>query len=367
MQWSYQQSEAIEAVGRWLKRKDKQVFRLFGYAGTGKSTLAKSLAESVRGRVVYAAFTGKAALVMRRKGCDEASTLHSLIYTHKTDDHGLVEYILNPASMAATAALIIIDEVSMVGDQLGCDLLSFNRPVLVLGDPAQLPPVEKGKEAGGFFTRDEPDVMLTEIHRQAENNPIIAMATAVREGREIEIGGYGDCRVITRKEISRDDILSAGQVLVGLNRTRVGFNARIRQLRGFKSDLPEAGDKLVCLKNNHPKGLLNGGLWKVHSVLEQTMDELRMLVDSEDFDGTERKEVLVPKKFFIGGEKELDWRYLRTVDQMTYGYALTVHKSQGSQWDDVVVFDESQSFREDARRHLYTAITRAAEKVTIVK
>jgi exodeoxyribonuclease-5 len=367
MQWSTQQSQAIDLVARWLKKKEPQVCRLFGYAGTGKSTLARYLAEGVSGLVVYGAFTGKAALVMRSKGCPEASTIHSLIYTSTTDQRGHVTYQINPAGPAACASLIIIDEVSMVSDALGQDLLSLGRPVLVLGDPAQLPPVDRGKEAGGFFTRGEPDVMLTEIHRQARDNPIIAMATDVREGRELEYGDFGAARVITSKQLKQQDVLDADQVLVGRNKTRVGYNARMRELMGFKGDLPAAADKLVCLKNNHPKGLLNGGLWKVHSVVGTTSKEVRMLVDSEEFDGVARKEVTVPKEFFSGGEQDLDWQYLRRVDQMTYGYALTVHKSQGSQWTNVLLFDESSAFREDQARHLYTAITRASERLTVVR
>ena len=79
------QDAALKAVAAWLKarpgsRGTPQVFRLFGYAGTGKTTLARHLAEGVDGRVVFGAFTGKAALVMRRKGCADASTIHSMIY-----------------------------------------------------------------------------------------------------------------------------------------------------------------------------------------------------------------------------------------------------------------------------------------------
>src|SRR5882757_5485782 len=83
--FSPEQDAALKAVAAWLKAKPGRgntppVFRLFGYAGSGKSTLAKHLAEGVEGKVLFAAFTGKAALVMRRKGCEGASTIHSLIY-----------------------------------------------------------------------------------------------------------------------------------------------------------------------------------------------------------------------------------------------------------------------------------------------
>ena len=140
--WSPQQDEALRAVSEWLKDKSgPQVFRLFGWAGTGKSTLAVHLAQGVRS-VKYAAFTGKAALVMRKKGCKGASTIHSLIYSLVSEKEGEPKFALDPESDAATADLIVIDEVSMVDESLGRDLLSFGTKVLVLGDPFQLPPVQ---------------------------------------------------------------------------------------------------------------------------------------------------------------------------------------------------------------------------------
>ena len=72
----------------------------------------------------------------------------------------------------------MIDECSMVDAELGRDLMSFDVPVLVLGDPAQLPPIQ----GGGFFTEAEPDAMLTEVHRQAQDDPIVRLSMEVREG-----------------------------------------------------------------------------------------------------------------------------------------------------------------------------------------
>src|SRR5262249_42181010 len=152
-----------------------QIFRLFGYAGTGKTTLARHLAEDVDGKVAYAAFTGKAALVMRRKGCAGASTIHSLIYRPRDSGEEAPSFELWDGAPASRAELIVIDECSMVDPDLGRALLSFGVPVLVLGDPAQLPPIQ----GGGFFTDAEPDAMLTEVHRQAADDPIIHLSMAV--------------------------------------------------------------------------------------------------------------------------------------------------------------------------------------------
>lgn len=371
MSWSPQQESAIKAVNAWLRDpKGPQVFRLFGFAGTGKTTLAKAMAEGVKGDVLYACFTGKAALVLRKKGCIGASTIHSLIYKPIEDeDTGITKFVLNQDSPAARAGLLIIDEVSMVGEELARDLLSYGTRVLVLGDPAQLPPV-KGE---GFFINAQPDVMLTEVHRQAADNPIIRMSMDVREGRALQLGTWGDSRVVRRRDVGRDEmqglVMAADQLLCGMNQTRQSYNARMRQIHGRQGlaaqHHPVVGERLVCLKNNRDLGLLNGGLWEVtkvtarHSLIEIGAKSL----DEPNLPHIETK---VPHEFFNGTEKSLDWRDLKRVDQFTYGYALTVHKSQGSQWDNVMLFDESGVFREDRDKHLYTGITRAAERITVV-
>ena len=370
MNWSPQQQHAIDAAGHWIRDRYAPVFRLFGYAGTGKSTLVRHLTDGLDGRVAYGAYTGKAALVMRRNGCPEATTLHSLLYSAATDDRGHTTWTVNREGAAAKAELIVVDEVSMVGPQMGEDLLSLGVPILVIGDPAQLPPVDRGADAGGFFTAAGPDVMLTEIHRQARDNPIIAMATDVREGRPLKVGRFGTSAVVRRPDPAelKADVLAADQVLVGRNATRQAYNARIRTLLGRRGSLPAEGDKLVCLKNNRGRGLLNGGLWRVHQAAPPAADsrEVTLLVDPDDTGELERREVAVPREFFVGGHEDLPWQYLRHVDQMTFGYALTVHKSQGSQWPRTVVFDESGVFRESAKAWLYTALTRASERVTVV-
>lgn len=375
MSWSPQQDAALRRVREWLADKQgPQIFRLFGYAGSGKTTLAKEVAAQVSGKVLFACFTGKAALVLRQKGCDDASTIHSLIYKPTRDEiTGEMHFNLNRDSALASASLLIIDEVSMVGEELARDLLSYGTRVLVLGDPAQLPPV-KGE---GFFINVQPDVMLTEIHRQAAENPIIRMSMDVREGRRIQPGQYGTSLVVQRasltKEELRDMVLSADQLLCGMNKTRQTFNERVRELKGIAArnlagDMdwrPRTGDRLVCLRNNKDKSLLNGGLWSAARV-EIVGDKAGLRVESLDEPERDPVDVVVPSAFFTGHEKELDWRVRKEFEEFTYGYALTVHKSQGSQWDNVLVFDESAVFREDRAKHLYTAITRAAERVTVI-
>ena len=190
---SHQQDQALQAIAKWLADPHaKQSFYLGGYGGTGKTSLAKHFATGLN-NVCFAAFTGKASLVMRRKGCTGASTIHSLIYIAERD-RGVFKFSLNPDSAVKTADLVIIDEVSMVSEDLAVDLLSFGTKVLVLGDPAQLPPVD----GAGYFTCRKPDFMLTEIHRQAAESPIIRMSMDVREGRKLRLGGTGAVRVVSQ-------------------------------------------------------------------------------------------------------------------------------------------------------------------------
>lgn len=370
MSWSPQQESAIVAVNAWLNdRNGPQVFRLFGYAGTGKTTLAKELAGSVKGAVLYATFTGKAALVLRKKGCEGASTIHSLIYAVEVDEAtGDAVFKLNEDSALADAALLIVDEVSMVGEELAKDLLSFKTRILVLGDPAQLPPVKDE----GYFINAEPDVMLTEVHRQAEGNPIIRMSMDIRAGRRLQLGAHGDSLVIDRASIGRDElgqrVLAADQLLCGLNRSRVTFNDRIRALKGLSGRRqpwhPAVGDRVICLRNRREKHLFNGGLWDVQKVVTAD-NKLDMRVASLDEDRDPVK-IKVFEQFFNGTESELDWRERRGTEEFTFGWAITCHKSQGSQWDSVIIFDESGAFRDARRNWLYTAVTRAAEKVTVI-
>lgn len=408
MNWGSEQDAAMKAVSRWLNDPSQQVFRLFGYAGTGKTTLARHLAEGVDGTVLFGAYTGKAAYVLRTKGCPGASTIHSMIYCSRGDSGAklkeleaayvslvaqlrsegmddetikkyrrtadLLELIrrerdnqarpmfrLNPDAPIKEADLVVIDECSMVDGRMGEDLLSFGKKVLVLGDPAQLPPVG----GGGFFTEDvTPDIMLTDIHRQAADNPIIRLATATRQEQRLELGTYGTSKVVDRSGVRPEDGPNADQVLVGKNDTRRVSNMRLRKQLGREGD-PIPGDKLVCLQNDHEKGLLNGQIWfaEGHEVIDD--DRSLMLVRSEDTEQT--IEVQAHRHYFQGRDKDLAWYEKKEASSFDYGYALTVHKSQGSQWKNVFLFDESSVFRADRWRWLYTGITRAAESVIIYR
>jgi exodeoxyribonuclease-5 len=365
--FSPEQDAALTAVADWLKAKPGTgntplVFRLFGYAGTGKTTLARHIAEGVDGKVLFAAFTGKAALVMRSKGCAGASTIHSLIYKTLEAGAETPSFELWDDAPASKASLIVIDECSMVDAELGRDLKSFGVPLLVLGDPAQLPPIQ----GGGYFTEAPPDAMLTQVHRQAQNDPIVRLSMEIRAGNCLEPGQYGETQVVRRDALDPQRVIAADQVLVGRNATRRAYNARMRERRGFEGVLPLAGDKLVCLRNNRRKGLYNGGLWLVKERPRPRRQILRMHLSPDEGLGDRVVKVSVRPECFTGAIESLEWPQRKKYDEFDFGYVLTVHKAQGSQWDDVVLFDESFAFPDNRERWLYTGVTRAAKRLTVV-
>jgi len=367
LDFSPAQDAALKAVSQWLKDRPgyggtPQIFRLFGFAGTGKTTLAKHIAEDISGTVRFAAFTGKAALVLRNRGCEGATTIHALIYRAKDTNEETPNFQLWDDAPASKAKLIIIDECSMVDAELGNDLLSFGVPVLVLGDPAQLPPIS----GGGFFTSDEPDIMLTDIHRQAADNPIIRLSMEVRSGARLTPGRYGDTEIVRKADLDPERVLNADQVLVGRNATRRSYNERLRLRRGIDDPLPVFGDKLVCLRNNRKKGLFNGQLWSVDEPGKPSRGVMKLRLLPEEDVGGKSVRVSVRPECFTGGLDDFEWSQRKAYDEFDYGYVLTVHKAQGSQWDDVALFDESFAFRDNRQQWLYTGITRAARRISIV-
>jgi len=254
---------------------------------------------------------------------------------------------------------VLVHNCSMVDDKMANDLLSYGTKILVLGDPAQLPPID----GTGYFIKDDPDVMLTEIHRQAENNPIIAMATAIRKNIKIEYGNYGSSSVI--KEIEIEDMLKADQVIVGKNDTRELLTKIYRSAKSFTSPYPQLGEKLICLKNDRNLGIFNGQMFTVIADPEHLKkDFLAIMVTAENSNKTYR--VNVHKSFFDPSVQKPFWKNLQGSQEFYWGWIVSCHKSQGSQWDNVYVVDESHVFRENKNKWLYTAITRAANSVTIV-
>jgi exodeoxyribonuclease-5 len=371
---SDEQSRAIDKVRDWYQGAPRTLtpfgnwtceaepFRLFGPAGTGKTTLAKHLGAALGVEPMFGAYTGKAASVLRKKGVP-ATTIHSAIYTPAgDDDDGTTAFVFNPMGPWRDADLIVLDEVSMVDQQMAADIESYGVPVLVLGDPAQLPPV-RGE---GYYTSTTPDVLLDTIHRQALESPVLELATRVRLSQGRKLG-------IRRDEVGTASItamMDADQVLCWRNATRWKAITAMRARRGAAMGEVMPGDRIICLTNNRDIGVLNGMQFDVDDV--DTFDGFLQLKVRET--GAKYSRWLhVYADGFNGptGEAQLKQRraWRGQLAAATYADAITVHKSQGSEWEHVYVIDETPAMedRELARRWLYTAVSRASESVTLAR
>ena len=374
---SPEQASAINRIVEWYK-SGQQEFYLAGYAGVGKSTVAAAAIEELKTRcrvknIRTAAYTGKAASVLRKKGIEDAQTIHSLIYTAVEDEEtGELHFLVSEESPAAQADLIVLDECSMVNDEIAKDLRGFGKKILVMGDPGQLPPIN----GEGAFTSREPDVFLREIHRQAADSPIIELATLARQGKPMPRGyEKGDVRVLTLDKESQPLIYrEETQAICGLNRVRWCYNLRIRKLRGFEGEIPQVGEKVICCRNNREEGLFNGGMGMLTSIATEYdgwPETFLMDVKMEDLDqpntGLQVDPYLFRKHFTNGEAKKMTVvKGMPRFDEFDLGYLLTAHKSQGSSWPDVTVIDDSGSFRENRHKWLYTSITRSEKALTVL-
>lgn len=399
--WTKEQDGALVAVNEWFNSsRRKTPFYLAGYAGTGKTTLAKYFAENVDGTVIFCAFTGKAVSVLREKGCRNAATLHSTIYRpvgqtnaktikelkqkiedadEETHENTLKNWKNELADLQKKsramfelreqddapaikgADLVILDECSMIDVQMRKDIESFGVPVLVLGDPGQLPPVG-GK---GGWADDKPDYVLEEIHRQAQESNILRLAHDIRKGIWNGYMQTEDCVVARRDDWNWETAVAADQVLTGKNATRHNLNKGIRKRLGFDKLFPLKGEKLICLKNDHEEGLLNGVTCYTK---EDTQRVGQSLSASINYEGEEKLYYIDPghfeENYFARRQSHPSWDAVQHFD---YGYAITGHKSQGSQWKNVVICDDKMNFADKSMRKkwLYTVVTRAEEKVTL--
>lgn len=407
------QAEAAELITEWFLHLNTQIFVLCGYAGTGKTFLVDYVVRSlglIPGEsAAFVAPTGKAASVLIRNG-SPASTIHSLIYTREeeievNEDGEVVSErflrFVRKEKLPKDIRLIVVDETSMVSDEMLRDLLSFGIKCLFCGDPAQLPPV-----GGTNSLLSMPVITLKEIVRQERDNPIVRLGEELRTGGFPAYGTYGETAAVVpwralSPERRRTLFSEADQIIVGTNKTRMRINREVRALRGIPEEakLPIDGEKLVCTLNDWEKKLdergdfhlVNGAIGVCYDVRAQE-DGLAQLDFKADFlenfvyDLPFDAGVFTEGKYFHGyGEKaclledgrlvhENNFEALRrlrvrredTVCRFEFAYAITCHKAQGSEYDNVVVLDESRFF-ENGAAWLYTAITRARKKLVIIR
>ena len=303
---------------------------------------------------------------MRDKGCRDASTIHSLIYRlRKARKRTVPNFVLNDDSAAGKAALIVIDECSMVDEEIGRDLLSFGVPVLVLGDPAQLPPVA----GGGFFTDAEPDVMLTEVHRQAADDPIIRLSMVVREGGALDAGIYGESRVDRPR---RDRAGGGAPRRPGAGRPQQ-HAAKLqcphpRTARARSSAMPVAGDKLVCLRNDRKRGLLNGSVWHVDRARKPRKGALALHPLARGRRGRQAPHGRVDQPGLLRRHRR-GAVLSRAPALRRVRFRLRPHRPQGAGLAvgrRLCSSTRASPSASISRRWLYTGITRAATRITMV-
>ena len=358
-----EQQRAVELIIAWMKDDlGAREFKLGGYAGTGKTTIIKFIIKelSKQYHLAVCAFTGKACSVLRRKGVS-ADTIHSSIYDVDVDTKtGEVsfhkKYVFAPE-------LVIVDEASMISTDLYKDLLSFNKKYLFVGDPGQLEPVGDNPNLMA-----KPDFVLSKIHRQAEQSPIITLANSVRTGGSI-IHRIADGLNIRKKVMDTALAMSCDQMICAKNKTRNEFNKAIRKIKGFydQGEIVE-GEKIIILRNNRNFAVFNGMILTIKKIVQLNAKSKKtwspvFVVDCEDELGNTFAKLPIWQTPF---QRELEKNEYPKSDcvQADYGYVITCHKSQGSEWDKVFIWDEWMPPQVwDMKRWRYTAITRAAKEL----
>ena len=354
---SNEQWEAIKQIVKWYG-DGNQFFYLAGFAGVGKSTICSIAIEEIKKQykiktVNTATYTGKAASVLRKKGID-AQTIHSMIYIADVDDNGVLHgFDLDRYGAASKSDLIVLDECSMIADEMG------------------------------YFTRNTPDVFLQEIHRQCADSPIIKLATMARKGEKITPGLYNDANILSvmlNNETQSHIFNSETQVICGLNRVRHTVTQKIRNRLGFNGEFPLDGERVICCKNDKINKLFNGQMGYLDgnaNKLSKTeygdryLANFKVLMDDEKYEHTLNVDPhLFQSHFLSDGKAEkipyIKGREIKSFNEFDWGYAITCHKAQGSQWDHVTIVDDSASFREDRNRWLYTSLTRAETGLTLL-
>lgn len=363
-----EQQSAIDKIKEWLIKGSisPQEFKLGGYAGTGKTTVIKALIEQLAGKAWFgiAAFTGKATNVLQRKGLHGAQTLHSLMYDVVQEVGQPIEFV-KKAVFEERFDCIIVDEASMLNTQLLEDLKSFRKKILFVGDPGQLEPVGDNPRV-----MERPDYVLSKIHRQAELSPIITFASDIRHGGRPmpkDVTGDHGTLVVRSKSgftIPQVEDMKINQVICAKNKTRQEINILYRRFLNRPTDDLIIGDKLICLRNNQQVGVFNGMILYVKDVRDK--QDLYWEVNLEDEVGKKFTKVNVwrepfekelPKEFTIPKVMRVPLLYVE------WGYCITCHKSQGSEWENVLVWDENVSFFCNQAKWRYTAITRASQKL----
>lgn len=372
-------------------------------AGTGKSTLIKFIIAAMNLKeedVRYIAYTGKAANVLKNKGCPGATTAHKLLYYAKLMPNG--KYFFKPKTsgemMSEGIKIVVVDEISMLPKTIWNLLCSHSFYILACGDPEQLPPVpdESGEDPNNHVL-DHPHVFLDEIMRQAQESEIIRLSMHIREGKPLFTFPVIEeqVKIIQKKDLTVPMFMWADQILCATNRTKNAINQQIREVKGFDLNHPQVGDKIINLHNewnimsNHNNPLTNGVIGTIKEIETQKWyypfwlrnESLSVPIITATFSGDEQDEEFTMLSFdeqeFLTGTPSLNGKEEYKIKKRlempiplhaNFGYAITVWKAQGSEWNKVLLFQETGWPKDinERRKYMYTGITRAVDKLVVV-
>ena len=386
------QKQALKIILQKYKNHEKYV-TICGYAGVGKSTLVKFAVEALnvnKDRVAYACFTGKAAEVLRKKGNKNAMTLHKLLYDSIPKPGG--GFFRKPKT-SLDYDVVIVDEISLAPKSMLEILLKHKVFCIFIGDNFQLPQIDKN-ESHTFLKN--PDIFLSTVMRQAAESEIIQLTMKIRNGEDIPYMDGKEVKVIPKKELVTGHLLWANNIICATNTVRHNINNQMRELLGYEGELQE-GEKCICKRNywedvnDEGDALVNGTIGTVSNIFKSFIQIPKYIKNDRhniptimcDFTpeaGNVFSTVNIDKDFLLKEEPCVDWRVSYQIGklrarlgdilprQITYGYALTCHASQGSEWDKVLVLEESFPFdKKEHQRWLYTAATRASQKLVLMR
>lgn len=394
------QLHVYEQMVRWAE-SPYGILTVAGLAGTGKSTLLALFASETRKRVAYVTLTGRASSVLQRKlkaqgvkvtGFEAPSratvgTLHQLLYVPVIDEETEERTGWHKREkLSATFDIVAVDEASMVSGPMLADIQAHGIPVLAVGDHGQLSPI---MDTGELMKH--PDLLLEQIHRQAEGDPIIKLAHIVRATGRLDRALCTFRRKYEIDEVLREAYAGTNPMDVGIlcwtNKIRIWLNTKVRAALSHDGPLPRQGELVICLKNDPPvyngmRGVLAteasvGAMpWLLDAEVafpEEGLDAVQYSMCAATFNRERIPQTIDDLRASLLPFLPDDWK--KTVERFSeaghpydFGYALTVHKSQGSQFKHVVFFLDRQEKPDDEewRRFSYTAVTRAVEKLTVV-
>ena len=384
-----QQKMVLSRLIKWWHHRSP-LFQISGAAGTGKTTLIRFLIKEIglsMDNVLFVAFVGKATLAMRMNGLN-ARTIHSAItFTIKEmvkdadgnpvlvngDPQYRLKFIRKP-ELDEDIKLIVVDEGAMVPKKLAEWLMEYHIPIIVLGDLNQLPPV-----MGKSYFLQEVDCVLTDIMRQEKNSPIPYFANLIANGtlkRLKDVNVQNKVIIKPRSYLLDEEIKEANIMICHTNNHRDELNQYIRkEIFGNKMDYPMIGDKMICRENNWNKCIcddiyiINGMIGYVEDIDLSSILATSMKIDFRpEFLETEMFMNLTIDRNYLNISREEKKSYFSAYDKFEYGYCITCHLAQGSQYNTVIV-DTSDIWNLNStygRQWLYTAVTRAIDKLIVV-